>query len=164
MKKYEEGLKILEGILGQGKDNVIALATISLELSERGYPQPCVRDVDAYYEDGVLYMITYALSNKVKQIEANPEVSIAADFEDFTSCGVAENLGWVLEPKNSEIRKKLRVVFKEWYDFANNEDDPNFCYVAIRLTKGTLRLDHGQRIYRFDFENKTAEFFERTVY
>lgn len=164
MNKYEEGLVILDRILGQGKDNVIALATIALEKSSRGNPQPCVRDVDAYYENGMLYIVTYALSNKVKQIEANPEVSIAADFEDFSSCGIAENLGWVLDPKNAEIRTKLRKVFEEWYDFANNEEDPNFCFVAIRLTKGTLRLDHGQRIYRFDFENKIAEYMKKSVY
>lgn len=133
MNSYQEGLEILDGILGKGKDNIIALATISLELSERGNPQPCVRDVDAYYED-------------------------------FSSCGIAENSGWVLDPKNADIRTKLRTVFKVWYDFANNEEDPNFCFVAIRLTKGTLRLDHGQRIYRFDFENKTAESFEQSVY
>ena len=30
---------------------------------------PCVRNVDAYYEDGAFYVITYALSNKMKQIE-----------------------------------------------------------------------------------------------
>lgn len=164
MNSYQEGLEILDGILGKGKDNIIALATISLELSERGNPQPCVRDVDAYYEEGVFYIVTYALSNKVFKVSRNPEVSIAADFEDFSSCGIAENLGWVLDPKNADIRTKLRTIFKEWYDFANNEEDPNFCFVAIRLTKGTLRLDHGQRIYRFDFENKTAESFEQSVY
>lgn len=164
MNSYEAGVKILDGILGNGKDNIIALATIALELSERGNPQPCVRDVDAYYENGVFYIVTYALSNKVRQIEANPDVSIAADFEDFSSCGVAENLGWVLDPKNAELRTKLRAAFAEWYDFANNEADPHFCFVAIRLTKGTLRLDHGQKIYRFDFENQTATLTEQSVY
>ena len=44
------------------KDNIIALATV-----ENG--MPCVRNVDAYYEDGAFYVITYALSNKMKQIE-----------------------------------------------------------------------------------------------
>ena len=40
------------------KDNIIALATV-----ENG--MPCVRNVDAYYEDGAFYVITYALSNVV---------------------------------------------------------------------------------------------------
>lgn len=67
MSKYEEGIKILNERFGNNKDNVISLATISLEQSEDGNPRPCVRDVDAYYEDGVFYIVTYALSNKVKQ-------------------------------------------------------------------------------------------------
>ena len=47
-----------------GKDTVIALATIEDEV-------PYVRYVNAYYEDGAFYTITYALSNKMKHIEGN---------------------------------------------------------------------------------------------
>lgn len=45
-----------------GKDSVIALATIDNNL-------PHVRYVDAYYENGAFYIITYALSNKMKHIK-----------------------------------------------------------------------------------------------
>ncbi|NLG03882.1 MAG: pyridoxamine 5'-phosphate oxidase family protein [Clostridia bacterium] len=157
MGKYEEGLKLLNDKFGNGKDNVIALATISLECNEAGSPKPCVRDVDALYEDGVFYIITYAKSNKVKQIEANGEVSIAVHFEDFFASGIGKNLGWVLQPCNAEIRNKLRSAFKEWYDMANNEKDENCCIVAIYMKKGTLRINHGEKFYHFDFEKKTAE-------
>ena len=44
-----------------GKDTVIALATVEHEV-------PHVRKVNAYYENGSFYIITYALSNKIKQI------------------------------------------------------------------------------------------------
>jgi len=157
MSKYEEGMKILDERFGNNKDNIIALATISLEPGEQGRPRPCVRDVDAYYEDGVFYVVTYAQSNKMKQIAANPEVSVSGHLEDFFSSGVAENLGWVLDPGNAEIREKLRTTFSAWYDFANNEQDKNCCFLAIRMTKGTLRIDHGAKFYHFDFVNKTAE-------
>lgn len=156
MNKYEEGIKILNERFGNGKDNIISLATISHEHSAQGDPRPCVRDVDAYYEDGVFYIVTYAKSNKVKQIESNPEVSVSVHFEDFFSSGVGKNLGWVLEPENAQIRNKMREVFKEWYDFANNENDKDCCILAIYMTKGTLRIDHGVMFYHFDFENKTA--------
>lgn len=156
MSKYEEGMKILNERFGNGKDNVISLATISLENSPDGNPRPCVRDVDAYYEDGAFYIVTYAQSNKVKELMKNPEVSISVHFEDFFSSGTAKNLGWVLDPKNAKIREKMREVFKEWYDFANNENDENCCIVAVYMTKGTLRIDHGAMFYHFDFENKTA--------
>lgn len=119
-------------------------------------PKPCVRDVDAYYEDGSFYIVTYALSKKVKQIELNPEVAISVNFEDFYATGTGHNLGWVLDPKNAEIRTKLREVFKEWYDFANDESDVNFCFVQIKLNKGTLRINHGEKFYKFDFITKVA--------
>ncbi len=156
MSKYEEGMKILNEKFGKGKDNVIALATISLELSEEGHAKPCVRDVDAHYEDGVFYITTYGLSNKIKQIESNSEVSISVNGEDFFSSGKGKNLGWVLDPNNAEIREKLRKTFAFWYDFANNENDKNCCILAIYLTKGTLRINHGESFYRFNFENKSA--------
>ena len=47
-----------------GKDNIIALATV-----KNG--EPYVRNVDGFYQDGAFYVITYALSNKMKQIEEN---------------------------------------------------------------------------------------------
>ena len=48
-----------------GKDTVIALAT-----TVDGIPH--VRYVNAFYEDGAFYIITYALSGKMKQLEKNP--------------------------------------------------------------------------------------------
>lgn len=156
MSKYEDGIKILSERFGNSKDNVISLSTISLELSEDGNPRPCVRDVDAFYEDEVFYIVTYAQSNKVKQISVNPEVSISVHFEDFFSSGIGKNLGWVLDPNNAELRNKLRNAFIDWYDFANNENDKNCCILAIYMKKGTLRIDHGAMFYHFDFENKTA--------
>lgn len=157
MCKFEEGMNILNVRFGNGKDNVIALATISQELSASGHPKPCVRDVDAFYEDGVFYIVTHAQSNKIKQIELNPEVSISANFADFYSSGLGKNLGWVLDAENAKIRAKLREVFKAWYDFANNEQDKSCCILAVRMTKGVLRINHGEKLYRFDFEHKTVD-------
>jgi len=156
MSKYEDGMQILNEKFGNNKDNVIALATISLEQSADGQPLPCVRDVDAFYEDGAFYIVTYAQSSKMKQINANSNVSISVHFEDFFSSGIGVNRGWVLDPGNAELRNKLRVAFKDWYDFANNEDDENCCILAVHMTKGTLRIDHGAMFYHFDFDSKTA--------
>lgn len=44
-----------------GHDNIIALATIDAGI-------PYVRNVDAFYEEGAFYVITYALSNKMNHI------------------------------------------------------------------------------------------------
>ena len=44
-----------------GKDTIIALATTEHE-------KPYVRYVNAYYENGAFYIITYALSNKMQHM------------------------------------------------------------------------------------------------
>jgi len=78
MSGFEEGLKLLTDMFGNGKDNVISLATIAREQSADGKPRPVVRGVDAYYENGSFYITTNAMSNKILQIEQNQEVSIAS--------------------------------------------------------------------------------------
>ncbi|MFT3951756.1 MAG: pyridoxamine 5'-phosphate oxidase family protein [Oscillospiraceae bacterium] len=155
MNEFEEGFDLLEEKFGNGKDNVISLATIAREPGADGKPRPVVRSVDAYYEDGVFYAVTNSQSNKMLQIAVNSEVSVAGCMEMFTANGIGENLGWVLDPKNAEIRTKLRAAFAGWYDMANNENDENCCYLAVRLTRGTLNINHWEKLYHMDFVNKT---------
>ena len=126
------------------KDNIIALAT-----SENGMPS--VRYVNAYYEDGAFYVITYALSGKMKQIENNPVVAIAGDW--FTARGKGVNLGYFGKAENKNIAEKLKKAFYTWIDNGhNNFDDENTCILCIELTDGVL-FSHGKR-YHIDF---TAE-------
>jgi len=156
MTMYEEGMKLLEEKFGGGKDNAISLATVALDLNSGGKPCPSVRVVDAYYEDGVFYAVTYGQSNKMRQIAENAEVSIASAAEMFTASGIGVNLGWALDPKNAEIREKLRKTFAAWYDMANNENDENCVYLAIRMTKGILNINHWEKLYYMDFAGKTC--------
>lgn len=153
MSRYQEGLRLIEESCGRGKDNNIALATIALEPGAGGKPCPFVRDVSAYYEDGVFYVTTWAKSNKILQVEQNREVAFAVSFEGISGSGVAENLGWVLNPKNAAIRAKLRKAFADWYDQANNEQDENCVILAIRVTRAAIFRDHGALRYNLDFVN-----------
>ena len=155
MYMYEEGIKLLDEKFGNGRDNIISLATIAQEPDAGGNPRPVVRDVDAYYEDCTFYITTYAKSSKMQQIRKNPAVAITVCLKWFTAIGTGENLGWVMNPKNAELRNKLRTVFSEWYDKANNEKDENCCILAIHLTKGTLNVNHWEKLYHMDFVNKT---------
>lgn len=128
MSNYEEGLKLIEERCGNGKDKMISLATIAMEPNADGKSRPYVRDVDAYYDDGVFYIVTRAKSNKMQQIAQNPEVAFSVCGEWFSGNGIGENYGWGLESKNVELRTKLRMVFAEWYDYANNEKDEELLY------------------------------------
>lgn len=97
-----------------GKDTVIALATTENEV-------PYVRYVNAYYEDGAFYIITYALSNKMRHIEKNPAVGIAGDW--FTAHGKGINLGYFGKEENHIIAEKLKNAFAEWIDNGHNNFD-----------------------------------------
>ncbi len=154
MGMYEEGLQIIEDRCGNGKDNVISLSTIAMDENAYGKPRPYVRDVDAFYEDGVFYITTWAQSTKMQQIAKNPEVAFSVCNQWFSGNGIGENLGWVLDPNNAKIRSKLRDAFSIWYDSANNERDENCIILAIRITRATVLKDHGAVRYYMDFVNK----------
>ena len=156
MDKYEKGLAILEEKFGNYKDNVLGLGTVDTILGDQGKPRPVVRDVDAFYEDGAFYVVTYAESSKMQQIAQNNEIAIAVNFEWFTARGVGENLGWVKKPENTQLRAKLRKAFEKWYDMANNEDDKNCCILKLNLTSGVININHHETLIYMDFANKAA--------
>lgn len=125
-----------------GMDNVISLATSVDNM-------PYVRYVNAYYENGAFYVITYAHSNKMKQIEKNPTVALAGDW--FTANGKGVSLGWFGKEENKEMAEKLRKVFAEWIDNGhNNFADENTIILCIQLEQGVL-FSHGTR-YEIDFK------------
>ena len=126
-----------------GKDSIIAIATVK-------DGKPYVRNVDGFYEDGAFYVITYALSNKMRQIEENPHVAISGDW--FTAHGKGINLGWFCKEENKNIAEKLKTAFREWIDNGhNNFDDENTCILCIKLTDGIL-FSNGKR-YDIDFSD-----------
>ena len=124
-----------------GKDSVIALATTVAGI-------PYVRNVNAFYSDGAFYVLTYGLSNKMKQIDENPVVAVAGDW--FTAHGRGINLGYFGKKENEGIAEQMRAAFSEWIDNGhNNFDDINTCILCIELTDGIL-LSHGTR-YEMDY-------------
>lgn len=84
------------------KDTVLALATTVGDV-------PSVRMVNSYYENGSFYTITYAVSNKMKQIEKNSKIAICGEW--FTAHGTGENLGWICSESNKPLAEKLRNAF-----------------------------------------------------
>lgn len=113
-----------------GKDTLIALAT-----SEDNVPY--VRNVNAFYSDGVFYVITHAQSNKMRHIEKNPLVAVSGEW--FTAHGKAYSLGYYGKEENVSIAAKLKQAFSEWIENGHMDfDDENTCILCIRLTEGIL--------------------------
>ena len=129
---------ITEAILAErfGKDSLISLATV-----ECGRPR--VRTVNALYLDGAFYIVTWALSGKMRQLSADPHAAICGDW--FTANALGENLGHVLREENQIIMERLRAAFAAWYANGHtNEADPNTILLKLRLTDGVL-FHHGTR-------------------
>ena len=112
------------------KDALMALATARDNV-------PAVRAVNAFYEDGAFYVITWAKSGKMRDIALNPAVALCGEW--FTARGVAESLGHVLLPENAAMLDKLRGAFAAWYGNGHvNESDPDTILLRVRLTGGVV--------------------------
>ena len=146
MNAYEEGLVVLDTLFA--RDYQFALATSNNNI-------PAVRFIDTFYDSGAFYIVTSQKSNKVKEIEQNPIVSLSKDLYRFT--GVARNIGHPLLRENLKIREKLIKVFEPWYFAHNNENDENMCYIKVDLSQGLFYKDGTG--YKVNFKNKTAEKF-----
>ena len=124
-----------------GKDSLIALATTVNNV-------PYVRTIDAFYENGAFYVLTHALSGKMKQIRENPVVAVSGEW--FTAHGKGVDLGWFGSDENKAVAEKMKTVFAEWIDNGhNNFEDRNTCILRIKLTEGIL-FSMGTR-YDIDF-------------
>lgn len=124
-----------------GKDTLIALATV-----DGGEPR--VRAVNGYYEDGAFYVLTYALSGKMRQLAKHPRAAVCGEW--FTGNGTAENLGYILDERNAELFGRLRETFSGWYGNGHIvESDRNNVILKIKLTDGVL-FANGSR-YDIDF-------------
>jgi len=134
IKLSEQAEKVMKERFG--KDTVIALATVENEI-------PYVRYVNAYYENGAFYIITYALSGKMKQLEKNPSVAVAGEW--FTAHGKGVNLGYFGKKENCVIAEKLKKAFVAWIDNGHNDfEDENTIILRVELTDGLL-LSHGTK-------------------
>lgn len=146
MTLYEKSLVILDELFG--KDFIFSLATVNED-------KPSIRVIDTYYEEGALWGVTYALSNKVMAIEKNPNVALCNMFYSFN--GKAFNMGHPLKEENKAIREKLIKVFEPWYFAHNNEADAHMCYIKIELEAGFFHKDG--RGYKINFLEQSVEDF-----
>ena len=139
MKRNNEAEKIL--VERFGKDSMIALATVDDGL-------PCVRAVNACYEDGAFYVITHAFSNKMRQLARNPAAAIAGEW--FTARGTGVSLGYIGREENRRIADKLKEAFASWLGSGHVDfEDENTVLLCIRLESGTL-FSNGTR-YDIEF-------------
>lgn len=146
MDIYEKALRVMSELFSE--DRQFAMATAEEN-------RPSVRMVDTYYDSGSFYIVTYAQSQKVRELTENPRVSLCRDLYRFD--GKAINIGHPLKAGNEEIRGKLIEVFAPWYFAHNNENDDHMCYVKVELETGFFYKDGTG--YRVNFQTREAEEF-----
>ena len=124
---FQNAIKVMEKEYGQ--DVAIALATSANDVAS-------VRMVDGCFLDGAFYVTCGAMSNKMKQINQNPQVGICKDM--FQAKGLAKNLGNPKLKENAQIREVLKKVFFKFWDQYVCEDNPNSIILKIQLTKAIV--------------------------
>lgn len=144
MDNYENAIKLMEKLFS--RDYQFAMATTADNI-------PSLRFIDAYFNNGAFYAVTYANTHKVKEIAVNPNVALCSR-KGYSFSGKAYNIGHPLLPENSEIRSKLINAFESWYFKHNNEND-DICILKIKPESGFVHKD--EMGYKINFIAKTAE-------
>lgn len=106
-----------------------------------------VRDLDAYYDDGKMYLLAKTTNTLMHDIAANPNVGLCHGAH--TMQGVAKSLGHPLEPQNADLRKRLKKEFSMNYDEYVSEDNPEMRIVEIVLTKAVTFTKYHRYIVDF---------------
>lgn len=143
MNNYEIVMKLIEKLFS--RDYQFAMATAANDI-------PSLRFIDTYFDNGAFYSVTYADTNKVKEIAVNPNV-VLCSRRGYSFKGMAYNIGHPLLIENSEIRNKLIKAFEPWYFKHNNEAD-DICILKIVPESGFV---HKNGIgYNINFIDKTV--------
>lgn len=143
MNTFDSATELMKEQLG--RDVIIALATST----EGGVN---VRNVDGYYKEGCVYVVTHGSTHKMKEISKNSNIAICKDL--MCAQGIGENLGNPSSDKNKKLRDELREIFISFYDKHVNEKDPETCILKITLTNAVAFSRDTK--YIIDYKTKTA--------
>lgn len=144
MTEFEQACMAMERLFG--RDTVMVLATY-------GETGVTARSIDGYYKNGTVYVVSYALSQKAKDIAHSGDAALCCGLNSMK--GAAKNLGHPLAEGNQALRDELKEVFSAFYGRHVDEDDEHTCIFAIRLT-GALAFEGGMK-YVVDYSTATAK-------
>ena len=148
MNYYVEAIQVMEELYK--KDVPMPIATIKGDA-------PNIRVIDMYFAHERFYATSYALSNKVKEIEDNPNVAINHNL--FVSHGTAKNIGNPLKKENLSIREELKQAFCSFYEKHINEEDEHTCILEINLKDAIVFANDYKYCINFEKKHATREDF-----
>ncbi|MGV8983155.1 pyridoxamine 5'-phosphate oxidase family protein [Clostridium sp.] len=98
MNYFNEAKTVMKELYG--RDVAMPLATVNGDKSN-------IRVINAYYKENAFYITTYSLSNKMKEIEKNPNVALNHNL--FVALGIGKNIGNPLKEENSDLIEELKA-------------------------------------------------------
>ena len=141
---YSRGLEVMEENFGH---------VVEMSLGSAADGEVEVRDVNAYYADGKIYVLSKAANTLMRHVAKCQSVGLCRGSHKMQ--GVARSLGHPLDAGNAELRKQLKKEFSLNYDEYVSESNPDMRIVEITLTKAETFTNYHR--YRIDFVNKRAE-------
>ena len=141
---YTRGLEVLEENFGH---------VVEMSLGSAANSEVAVRDVNAYYIDGKVYVLSKISNTLMRHISVCPNVALCHGSHNLY--GVARSLGHPLDASNSDLRKKLKKEFAMNYDEYVTETNPEMRIVEITVTKAETYTRYHR--YDIDLVNKCAE-------
>jgi hypothetical protein len=97
MNYFDEAVTVMKELYGH--DVAMPLATLNGNKAN-------IRVVNAYYKENAFYITTYGLSNKMKEIDKNPNVALNHNL--FVAHGIGKSIGNPLEERNRDLREELK--------------------------------------------------------
>ncbi len=141
---YTRALEVME-------ENFNHVVEMSVASSANG--EVAVRDVNAYYHNGVFYFLGKSTNFLLRNIALCANVGLCHGSHNMQ--GVARILGHPCDKQNAEIRKILKKEFSLNYSEYVTESDPNMRIVEIKLTKAETYTRYHR--YEIDYVAKTAQ-------
>lgn len=111
-----------------------------------------IRDLNAYYADGKMYIISKVGNSLMNDIKVCQNVALCHGQSAMQ--GVIKDLGHPLEAKNKELRAKLKKEFSLDYSDYVTESDEKMRFLEITLTKAETFTRYHR--YEIDFVAQTA--------
>lgn len=151
MNYFEHATTLLEKQLGYSA--VISLATCAgVEVT--------VRNVDACYRDGAVYIFTYKNSQKMRQLAIQPNVGLCKSYNRtrpfyeglLQATGIGKDIG---HPRGHQLKGTLQDIFDSESSSNIDWDNPQARILKITLT--TAIIYDGEYKYSMDFITQEAE-------
>lgn len=111
-----------------------------------------VRDLNAFYDNGKIYVLSKANNSLMRDIAVNPRVGLCHGAHKIY--GMAKSLGHPLEEHNAALRKMLKKQFSLNYDEYVSEHNPEMRIVEITVT--TAQTYTRYHYYEIDFTANEA--------